>query len=162
MKILGIDPGVARVGWGLVEESGGKQSSLAWGCFETQASKTLESRLEEIHNFLENLIAREKPDQMAVEQLFFATNAKTAIAVGQSRGVIILTAKEAQLPVVSYTPLQVKLALTGYGQADKHQIQMMVKTILKLPKVPTPDDAADALAIALTHAFSYKLRAGTK
>jgi crossover junction endodeoxyribonuclease RuvC len=157
MRILGIDPGVARVGWGLIDENHGKPLCIKYGCVETTAGLKLEDRLESIHLFLEKLIQDEQPEAVAVEKLFFTTNAKTAIDVGQARGVIILTAKESGVEVTSYTPLQVKLSLTGYGKADKNQIQQMVKTILKLQGIPKPDDAADALAIALTHAFSRRL-----
>jgi crossover junction endodeoxyribonuclease RuvC len=151
MTIIGIDPGIARVGWAVLPIAN-------FGCFETPKSDKLEIRLVAISEFLKKLFAEYIPDCVAVEQLYFATNAKTAITVGQARGVIILTASNANIPTYDYTPLQVKLAITGYGKADKNQVQQMVKNILKLKEVPKPDDAADALAIALTHAFSYKLR----
>jgi crossover junction endodeoxyribonuclease RuvC len=158
MKILGIDPGIGRVGWGIIEDIGGKQRMIDVGCMETPSNHAPETRLEAIHDFFRKLITDYKPDQVSIEQLFFATNARTAFSVGQARGVIVLAVSECGVPMTSYTPLQVKLTVTGYGQADKKQIQMMVKSLLKLKEVPKPDDAADALAIALTHAFSYKLK----
>lgn len=158
MIIIGIDPGIARVGWGIIriQDSGLRIQDV--GCFETSKSDPLDQRLLSISVFLKKLFGEYKPDCVAVEQLFFATNAKTAITVGQARGVIILTASQANIPTFDYTPLQVKLAITGYGKADKNQVQQMAKNILKLKEIPRPDDAADALAIALTHAFSYKLQ----
>lgn len=157
MLILGIDPGIARLGWGLVTSEKGKLKMVDYGCFETPAKMPENDRLEEIYRFLGKLIQTHNPDTLSVEELFFAANAKTALTVGQARGVILLTATLQKLPVVSYTPLEVKQALTGYGRADKKQIQIMVKSILGLEKIPQPDDAADALAIAITHAFSYKM-----
>lgn len=158
MLILGIDPGIARLGWGLVNDDKGKQMMVDFGCFETPAKMAEEKRLAKIYYFLKELIETHKPDVLSVEELFFAANAKTALTVGQARGVIVVTATLANLPIFSYTPLQVKQALSGYGRADKKQMQMMVKTLLKLHEIPEPDDAADALAIAITHAFSYKMQ----
>ncbi|MBI5448837.1 crossover junction endodeoxyribonuclease RuvC [Candidatus Gottesmanbacteria bacterium] len=158
MIIIGIDPGVARVGWGIIEESKGTQKSLAYSCITTDKSDPLPDRLLQIHAKLQQLLIRYRPDCVAVEDLFFATNAKTAIAVGQARGVILLACVQAKVPVVSYTPLGVKLAITGSGKAEKQQMQRMVTRILHLTKIPTPDDTADALAIALTHAYSYKMK----
>lgn len=157
MIILGIDPGLARVGWGVIKEEKGKQEALDFGLFETAATLSLDERLLKIHQFLTDLIKKYKPDVLAVELLYFGANAKTALVVGHSRGVIILTAAQKEIPTVSYTPLQIKMSLTGYGRAEKKQIQTMVKASLKLPKPLTQDDTADALAVALTHAFSYKL-----
>jgi crossover junction endodeoxyribonuclease RuvC len=128
------------------------------GCIETAKTESIQSRLTVISKYLHELFEKYKPTHVACEQLFFATNAKTAITVGQARGVIVLTASQAKILTFDYTPLQVKLAITGYGKADKNQVQRMVKNILKLKEIPKPDDAADALAIALTHAFSYKLK----
>lgn len=156
MIILGIDPGIAKVGWGVISEEKGKQSAINYGCFETSASLELVLRLSKVHQFISGLIKKYQPDVLAVEQLFFGANSKTALTVGQSRGVIILTAAQNNIQTVSYTPLQVKMALTGYGRADKNQIQKLVCAILKLKPI-TKDDTADALAVALTHAFSYKL-----
>ena len=156
MIILGIDPGIAKVGWGIISEEKGQQSAINYGCFETSASLDLDTRLSKIHKFISGLIKKFKPGILAVEQIFFGANAKTALIVRQARGVIILTAAQNSLPTVSYTPLQVKIALTGYGRAEKKQIQILVCSILKLKPI-REDDTADALAVALTHAFSYKL-----
>ena len=158
MIILGIDPGIGRVGWGLIEEKNLKQNLIAVGCLETDSKLPEEKRLQKIRTFLTEMIKKYRPDVVATESLFFATNAKTAITVGQARGVILLTIADQNIPAFSYTPLQVKLSVTGFGKADKNQIQQMVKSLLKLPQIPKPDDAADALAIALTHAFNYKVK----
>lgn len=158
MIILGIDPGIARVGWGVIDEKGGKYSPLDYGCFETYATSQEDQRLLQINEFVLELIKKHKPEIVAIEQLFFGANTKTALTVGQARGVIVLTAAQRNIKTVSYTPLQVKMALTGYGRAEKKQIQIMINSILKLPKKITQDDTADALAVALTHAFSYKLK----
>jgi len=155
MKVLGIDPGTGRVGWALVSHEKGIDTLLECGCFETKVNSELPERLAKIHVFLTKLIADNQPDVMAVESLFFATNVKTAFDVGAARGVILLAGEEAHLPIFQYTPLQVKSSLVGYGQADKHQIQFMVTKILHLKEVPKPDDAADAVAIALTHLFHH-------
>jgi crossover junction endodeoxyribonuclease RuvC len=152
MIILGIDPGTATTGYGLVEKKGQKVKVLDYGCILTPAKVPLAERLEKIANELEEIIKDKKPVQVAVEELFFAANSKTAIAVGQARGVILLVSQKAKVSIFEYTPLQVKMALTGYGRADKKQMQEMVKTLLSLPEIPKPDDAADALAIALCHA----------
>ena len=157
MIILGIDPGIARVGWGIIEEKNSKQSLIDVGCFETSLNLAEEKRLQSIHQFIKSLIKKFKPDVASVESLFFATNAKTALTVGQARGVILLALAEENISYISYTPLQVKQSISGYGKADKNQVQQMVKSLLKLPQIPKPDDAADALAIALTHAFNYKV-----
>ncbi|HEX9008378.1 MAG TPA: crossover junction endodeoxyribonuclease RuvC [Patescibacteria group bacterium] len=153
MKVMGIDPGTGRVGYSLVEKSGGKESLLECGCFETKVNSKLPERLLLIYTFLKELIKKYNPDEFACESLFFATNAKTAFDVGAARGAILLAAEEAGLPIFQYTPLQVKSSLTGYGKADKKQVEFMVKNILKLKEVPKPDDAVDAAAIALTHLF---------
>jgi crossover junction endodeoxyribonuclease RuvC len=155
MKVLGIDPGTGRVGWGIVEHDRGVDSLVECGCFETKVNSELPERLEKIHIFLTELIKANKPDILAVESLFFATNVKTAFDVGAARGVILLSGQEAKLPIFQYTPLQVKSSLVGYGQAEKHQIQFMVTKILHLKETPKPDDAADAVAIALTHIFHH-------
>ena len=126
-------------------------------CFETPKTDLTEVRLLSIYTFLSELFAKYQPDVLSVEELFFNTNAKTALIVGHARGVILLAAAAHHIPIVSYTPLQVKMALTGYGRADKSQIGHMVKSLLYLEAIPKPDDTTDALAIALTHAFSSKL-----
>ncbi len=158
MVILGIDPGIGKVGWGIIKDESGKQKALGYGCFETLSKMGLDERLAKIYDFILKLIEKFTPEVLAIEQLYFAANSKTALTVGQARGVILLAASKSDLPTASYTPLQVKQALTGYGQASKHQIQSMVGSILHLPKKVVQDDTADALAIAITHAFSYKMR----
>lgn len=155
---MGIDPGIGRIGWGLIEESNGKLKALDFGCFETSSSEKEETRLSQINLFLKKIFFDYLPNVVAIEQLFFAANSKTALIVGQARGAILLTASQANLPIFSYTPLQVKLTIVGYGRAEKKQVQIMVKSFLGLREIPKQDDAADALAIAITHAFSYKLR----
>ena len=157
MRILGIDPGLARCGWAIVEVESSKLKAQDYGCIETSAKQNTEKRLVAVYKQIESLIKKYKPEILAIEDLFFGTNSKTAFVVGQARGVILLAAAEKNLSVAVYTPLQVKMAVTGYGRADKNQIGQMVKTILKLKSIPKPDDTADALAIALTHAFSAKL-----
>lgn len=158
MIILGIDPGIGRIGWGVIKDESGKQIAIDYGCFETSSKTDLDTRLASIYDFITLLIGKFSPDVLAIEQLYFAANSKTALVVGQARGVILLAASKSSLPTASYTPLQVKQALTGYGRADKNQIQSMVSSILRLSKKLVQDDTADALAIAITHAFSYKIR----
>jgi crossover junction endodeoxyribonuclease RuvC len=153
MKVIGIDPGTGRVGFSVVEKKDGKESLVEYGCFETKKNSDLPERLLLIYKFIRELINKNNADVFACESLFFSTNAKTAFDVGAARGVILLAAEEAGLPIFQYTPLQVKSSLTGYGQADKKQIQFMVTKILHLKETPQPDDAADAIAIALTHLF---------
>ncbi len=151
MRILGIDPGSAVVGYGLIEASGGKVSALSYGVIKVK-SKDPHERLSEVYGDLRELIREFRPDVMAVEQLFFFKNAKTVITVGQARGVILLAALHEQVPLAEYTPLQVKMGTVGYGRAEKSEIGEMVKMILNLDAIPKPDDAADGLAIALCHA----------
>jgi crossover junction endodeoxyribonuclease RuvC len=151
MKVLGIDPGTGRMGWAIVEKEKGKEVLIDCGCLETPAHTPLPIRLEKIYLFLKKLIAKHKPGAVSIEDLFFAKNQKTVMSVGAARGVIILACKQAKLDIALYTPLQIKSSITGYGQADKKQIQFMVKNILKLREIPKPDDAADAVAAALTH-----------
>lgn len=158
MRILGIDPGIARVGWAVIETHTPQPAVISFGCISTQKDEKAERRLLEIHQAINLLCRKFHPDCMSVEDLFFATNAKTAIGVGQSRGVILLSAAQSRVPVVSYTPLAVKRAVTGDGKADKKQVMSMVVRILKLKKAPKLDDTADALAIAMTHAYSYKMK----
>ncbi len=150
MVILGIDPGVARVGYGVLEVRHDAILASAHGCFETPKSLVHGERLLLVRGEIQRLIKKYEPSFVAVEKLFFQKNAKTAIAVGEGRGVILLAAAEAGIPVIEMTPLQVKLTVTGYGQAGKRQVQEMVRTLLNLRVIPKPDDAADALAIAIT------------
>jgi len=149
MIILGIDPGFARTGYGVIEEKNKNLRMLDYGCLSTPAGLIFEKRLKKIREGLVDLIKKYKPDVCAVEKIFFCKNAKTAIDVGQARGVVILTAAEKNLKIREFTPLQVKQSLTGYGKAEKQQIQKMVKIILNLKEIPKPDDAADALALAI-------------
>ncbi len=158
MIILGIDPGIGKVGWGVIKDDFGKQQAIEYGCFETSSKTNLDERLAKVYDFTLKLIEKFTPEVLAIEQLYFAANSKTALIVGQARGVILLAASKSNIPTASYTPLQVKQALTGYGQASKNQIQSMVVPILHLRAKVIQDDTADALAIAITHAFSYKLR----
>lgn len=149
MTILGIDPGIGRTGWGVVEKEKGKTKMIAYGCIETPAKTAIESRLLVLHKELTKIIKKYKPEMAAVEKLFFNTNVTTAIEVGEARGVVILTLVLGGVEYKSFTPLQVKQAVAGYGRADKIQVQKMMKALLHLDKVPQPDDAADALALAL-------------
>jgi len=154
--VLGIDPGSAITGYGFVRETGNKLQAVNYGCIRTSLSQPVELRLKKLYNELILLINKYKPDYCAVEELFFNKNARTALTVGQARGVIMLAGAQSSLPVHEYTPLQVKQAVVGYGRAEKSQIQFMVKTLLGLPEVPKPDDVADALAIAICHSHFYK------
>lgn len=156
MRILGIDPGIAIVGFGVVDKNGNRYSTVEYGAITTPAHTPLENRLKTVYDEMTLLFANFRPDAMSVEELFFNSNAKTAIAVGQARGVIILSAVENGVPIYEYTPLQVKQALTGYGRASKMQIQQMMRTMLGLSEIPKPDDVADALAIAVCHGNSVR------
>lgn len=156
--ILGIDPGIGRTGWGVVSVVSSRLSVVSYGCIDTKPNSDVPGRLFAIYDEMCRIIEEYKPETMGIEELFFNTNAKTAFMVGQARGVILLAASQHKLPIGIYTPLQVKIALTGYGRAEKTQVGKMVQTILGLTKIPKPDDAADALAVAITHAFSRKLK----
>lgn len=156
-RILGIDPGFGRIGFGIIEGVGGKWKPVAHGCIETSSKKKFVERLEDLHTELKYILDKYQPNYCAVEELFFYKNIKTAIDVGQARGVILLSLRQAKLPVFEYTPLQVKQSITGYGRAEKGQLQRMVKVILNIKKPITPDDAADALAVALTCGASLKM-----
>lgn len=157
MKILGLDPGTATTGWAVIEEKKGKLVPLAFGHISTEKNTPESKRLLEINRDVLKIIQKYKPQEAAVEKLFFFKNKKTIIAVGQSRGSLLLTLEENRVKVFGYTPLQVKQALTGYGRAEKKQVQLMVKNILNLKSVPKPDDTADAIAIAVCHIHSRKL-----
>ena len=163
-RILGIDPGFGRTGWGVIEKVGADSSRggqewqlVAYGCIETSAKKDFISRVDELHFELVKVIKKYKPTRSGVEDLFFAKNVTTAVKVGQARGVILLTLRQARIPIYEFTPLQVKQSVTGYGRAEKGQLQRMVKIILNVKKPITPDDAADALAVALTCGASMKI-----
>ncbi len=156
MIIMGIDPGFAITGYSIVQYENNKMKLLDFGVVSTGAGELFTWRLLQIDEKLTELIEKYKPDAFAIEELFFNNNAKTAIAAAQGRGVAVMTAVKAGVPVYEYTPLQVKQSVAGYGRADKNQIQQMVKTIFRMDKIIKPDDAADAVAIAVCHAFSYR------
>ena len=150
MRILGIDPGIAIVGFGLIEADRGRTQLLNYGAITTPAGLPLARRLVQIEQDMEELIAQLKPDAIAVEELFFSNNITTGIAVAHGRGIILCTAEKSGVPLYEYTPMQVKQAITGYGKAVKKQVQEMTRILLHLPAVPKPDDTADALAMAIT------------
>ena len=154
MIILGIDPGYAIVGWGVIEYNGSRFKTLGYGSINTPAGLEPAERLLMVYRGMNEIIQKYKPDQIAVEELFFNTNTTTAILVAEARGVILLSAKLAGLEIAEYTPLQVKQAVVGYGRAEKKQVIVMVTSLLGLPAPPKPDDTADALAIAVCHAHS--------
>jgi len=156
MIILGIDPGTATTGYGLIEEKAGKLMLVDYGVIITEPKMTLEQRLEKLYDELGDIIDEYNPDEIAIEELFFSTNVKTAMSVGHARGVILLATQKAGIPMSEYTPNQVKNGICGYGAADKKQVQKMVTMLLKLTETPQPDDAADALAIAICHSSSRK------
>lgn len=162
MIILGVDPGTATTGYGVIKSEKGNVYAVEHGCILTKSSEDLEHRLVAIFDELTKIIKKYKPEMVAVEELFFASNAKTAISVGHARGVILLACSKAKVPVYEYTPLQIKQAVCGYGRADKQQVQKMVKALLNLEKIPKPDDAADGLAIAICHANSFRSFANEK
>lgn len=154
MRVLGIDPGTAIVGYSIVDFKENRISLIKYGCIYTDKALPMEDRLLQIFDELEEIIDFYNPQFMAIEELFFFKNSKTVITVGQARGVIILAGKKHNLKIENYTPLQVKMGITGYGKADKKQIQLMVKNLLNLKEIPKPDDAADAIAVAITHVHS--------
>ena len=154
MRILGIDPGIATIGFGVVDSENGKNRLVQCGVITTPAHTSLASRLEQIYTDMMQLIDLFKPDAVSIEELFFNTNITTGIAVAHGRGVILLACENAGLKIYEYTPLQVKQAVVGYGRAEKKQVMEMVKRICALPAPPKPDDAADAVALALCHARS--------
>ena len=157
MRILGIDPGYAIVGIGVVEYAGNKFRTLEYNAITTPAGMNTVARLKKIYDEMELYIEKYKPDCISIEELFFNSNQKTAINVAQARGVLLVAAANHNIPISEYTPLQVKQSVTGYGRAQKQQIQQMVKMILGLNAIPKPDDAADALALAICHAHSNKM-----
>lgn len=158
MRILGIDPGIERLGWAVILNEKSKMTAINYGCIFTKKELSTFQRLEELYDGVVEIIKKFKPEAMAMEDLFFGSNTKTAVVVGQARGVIMLAAQKQKLELFSYTPLATKMAITGYGRAEKEQMQKMVKNILHLDKIPTPDDTADALAVALTHCFVNKFK----
>lgn len=158
MIILGVDPGTATTGFSIIKDEKGKQELLDFGVVSTSKTLGSEVRLKNLFDDLTKIIKKWKPEEMAVELLFFNSNAKTVLAVGEAKGVAKLAGAKGKLPVFEYTPLQVKMALTGYGRAEKIQVGKMVQKTFKLQSIPKPDDAADAVAIGLCHCYSRKLR----
>jgi crossover junction endodeoxyribonuclease RuvC len=158
MRIIGIDPGTGILGFGIIEVQKNKNILVDAGVIRTPVKEDDAVRLQTIYDEISDIIAQTKPQEMSVERLFFAQNVTTAMTVAQARGVILLTAMQAGLVIAEYTPLQIKQALTGYGRAEKKQMQEMVRVLLGLKEIPQPDDCADALAAALTHAASIKVK----
>ena len=157
MRVLGIDPGTAITGYAVVEETAGSLQMITLGVITTPAKTPLPSRLQTIHNELKEIVAEYEPEAAAVEELFFSRNARTAMSVGHARGVILLALADSGLPIAEYTPMQIKQAVTGYGNANKHQVQEMVRMLLALSETPRPDDAADAAAVAICYLHRVKL-----
>ena len=155
MRIIGIDPGYAIVGFGVIEYERRVFDVIDYGAITTDAETEFNTRLMEIYDDVCVILDRYKPDAMAIERLYFNTNTTTAIAVAEARGIVLLAARQRSIEIFEYTPLQVKSSVTGYGKADKRQVQELTRNILKLPGIPKPDDTADALAIAVCHAHSY-------
>ncbi|HZD11113.1 MAG TPA: crossover junction endodeoxyribonuclease RuvC [Candidatus Binatia bacterium] len=151
MRILGLDPGTATTGYGIIDVVEGEPHVVTWGTIRTSADTDTPQRLQKIYEELTDLLHEHKPDEAAIEEVFFGRNITTAISVGQARGVLILALANAGVPMEEYSPPKVKDAVTGYGKADKHQVQLMVRNLLRLEETPRPDDAADGLAVALTH-----------
>ncbi len=158
MRILGIDPGLAIVGYGVIDCNGNNFTPVDYGCILTDKDTPFPMRLKYIYEGMNQIIDKYKPDEVAIEELFFNKNVRTAIDVGQARGVELLAVVNRDLPLYEYTPLQIKQAVVGYGRADKRQVQEMVKMLLNLKKLPKPDDAADAMAVALCHGFSLNFK----
>jgi crossover junction endodeoxyribonuclease RuvC len=158
MRIIGIDPGTGILGFGVIESSGGKHQLVDAGVIRTPVKEDDAVRLQTIYEEITDIIADTKPQEMSIEKLFFAQNVTTAMTVAQARGVVLLAGMQAGLKICEYTPLQIKQSLTGYGRADKKQMQEMVRVLLGLKEVPQPDDCADALAAALTHAAASKVK----
>ncbi|MGE4169467.1 MAG: crossover junction endodeoxyribonuclease RuvC [Candidatus Margulisiibacteriota bacterium] len=159
MVILGLDPGLATTGYGLIEKKGSKLRFIEHGILTTPPKMELSKRLLMLSNKLKDLLSSHQPTSMAIEELFFAKNVTTAMVVSQARGVLLLTAEQAGIEAISsYTPLQVKTAVCGYGKAEKQQVQYMVKQLLNLPDIPKPDDAADGLALAICHSHFYRIK----
>ncbi len=155
--ILGIDPGTATMGWGVIRQEGNRLSYVQHGAVTTPSQWEMPRRLSRLFDGVTELVKGYRPETVAVEELFFNTNVTTAITVGQARGVVLLAAYRAGIEVAEYTPLQVKQAITSYGRAEKQQVQEMVKSLLRLREIPKPDDAADGLAIAVCHAFTFRI-----
>jgi len=156
MIILGIDPGTARLGYGLIKIEKNKSRLIGFGCLETAKGQNPDQRLKILYDGLIAVMKKHKPDRLAIEKIFFFKNSKTVISVAQARGVAILAAANLSLPVCEFTPLEIKQAITGYGRAEKQQVQKMIKALLSLKEIPKPDDAADALAVAICAAHTKK------
>ncbi len=151
MRILGLDPGTATTGYGIVDVEEGEFTAVTYGVIKTPASMDMPQRLQQIQQQLQQLLDKFQPDSVGIEEVFFGRNVTTAITVGQARGVLLLTIANAGLPIGEYSPPKIKDAVTGYGKADKAQVQLMVRNLLDLEETPRPDDAADGLAVAITH-----------
>jgi crossover junction endodeoxyribonuclease RuvC len=158
VRIIGIDPGTGILGFGVIESNGGKNQLVDAGVIRTPVKEDDGVRLQTIFEEISDIIAQTKPQEMSIEKLFFAQNVTTAMTVAQARGVVLLAGMQAGLKIAEYTPLQIKQALTGYGRAEKSQMQEMVRVLLGLKDIPQPDDCADALAAALTHATAGKVK----
>ena len=158
MIVLGIDPGYALMGWGVVEANGSQMKLLGYGCIETKAGTPMQHRLRTLQLGIRDLTLMYRPDEVAFEELFFAQNVTTALMVGAARGAAIIAAAEYTEHLYEYTPMQIKQAVTGYGKADKHQVQQMVRMLLNMKELPKPDDAADAIACAITHCQAGQAR----
>ena len=158
MIVLGIDPGYALMGWGVVEANGSQMKLLGYGCIETKAGTPMQHRLRTLQLGVRDLTLMYRPDEVAFEELFFAQNVTTALMVGAARGAAIIAAAEYTENLYEYTPMQIKQTVTGYGKADKKQIQQMVKMLLRMDELPKPDDAADAIACAITHCQAGRMR----
>ncbi len=158
MIVLGIDPGYALMGWGVVEANGSQMKLLGYGCIETKAGTPMQHRLRTLQLGVRDLTLMYRPDEVAFEELFFAQNVTTALMVGAARGAAIIAAAEYTENLYEYTPMQIKQTITGYGKADKKQIQQMVKMLLRMDEIPKPDDAADAIACAITHCQAGRMR----
>ncbi len=158
MIVLGIDPGYALMGWGVVEAQGSHMKLLGYGCIETKAGNPMQHRLRTLQLGVRDLTLMYRPDEVAFEELFFAQNVTTALMVGAARGAAIIAAAEYTENLYEYTPMQIKQAITGYGKADKKQIQQMVRMLLRMEEIPKPDDAADAIACAITHCQAGRMR----
>lgn len=158
MRVLGIDPGTATTGIGVVDYEQGREKLAYYGTIRTSPDLEMPLRLLQIHQKLDEILHQYQPDAVAIEELFHQKNAKTVITVAQARGVLLVTAAAQNIEIGEYTPLQVKQAVCGYGNADKKQVQLMVKQILRMENIPKPDDAADALAMAICHLHSYRMR----
>lgn len=159
MRVMGVDPGTALMGYGIVEGAGSREWAVDYGALRTAADLAAELRLQSLYRGLVDLILQHKPDLLAVEELFFGRNVTTAIHVGQARGIVLLAAADNGIPIREFTPMQVKMAVTGYGRAEKPQVQTMVRTLLALREVPRPDDVADALAVAIAALHGSNLAA---